>query len=127
MADKDALARQTRKAQLGLFKSEDMDEFINIDNPIALIDRWIVPPFSVLDARQGYWQERKRQWLSYGIKSELGRGDNLGDNGLLGESEQKGNVTDRHLRLLQVPEGRFLPDPVEQLLIGNPFGLQLGL
>jgi len=22
-----------------------------------------VPPFSVLDARQGYWQERKREWL----------------------------------------------------------------
>ena len=26
--------------------------------------RFIVPPFSVLDARQGYWQERKRAWLA---------------------------------------------------------------
>ena len=32
------------------------------------------PPFSVLSARDGWWQERKRQWLSLGIKSEVGRG-----------------------------------------------------
>jgi hypothetical protein len=29
----------------------------------SLRDSFIVPPFSVLDARQGYWQERKRRWL----------------------------------------------------------------
>lgn len=40
----------------------------------TLADRFLVPPFSVLDARQGYWQDRKRVWLSLGIKSELGRG-----------------------------------------------------
>jgi hypothetical protein len=33
------------------------------------------PPFSVLNARDGWWQERKRQWLALGIESELGRGD----------------------------------------------------
>jgi hypothetical protein len=36
----------------------------------SLADRFLVPPFSVLDARQGYWQERKRAWLSIGIRSE---------------------------------------------------------
>ena len=35
------------------------------------------PPFSVLSARDGWWQERKRQWLALGIKSELGRPENL--------------------------------------------------
>lgn len=40
----------------------------------TLSDRFLVPPFSVLDARQGYWQDRKRAWLSLGIESELGRG-----------------------------------------------------
>lgn len=40
----------------------------------TLAERFIVPPFSVLDARQGYWQERKRAWLDLGIQSELGRG-----------------------------------------------------
>jgi len=44
------------------------------DGHSTLFDRFIVPPFSVLDARQGYWQERKKAWLSLGIQSELGRG-----------------------------------------------------
>ena len=43
----------------------------------TLADRFLVPPFSVLDARQGYWQDRKRQWLALGIRSELGRPENL--------------------------------------------------
>jgi hypothetical protein len=42
---------------------------------MTLADRFGVPPFSVLDARQGYWQERKRAWLALGIQSELGRSD----------------------------------------------------
>ena len=35
---------------------------------------WDYPPFSVWNAREGWWQDRKRAWLSLGIKSELGRG-----------------------------------------------------
>lgn len=42
-----------------------------------LANKFMVPPFSVLNAREGFWQERKRQWLSLGIKSELGRGEDL--------------------------------------------------
>lgn len=42
-----------------------------------LKDRFIVPPFSILDSKQGYWRERVNMWKSIGIKSELGRGDNL--------------------------------------------------
>src|SRR5580700_1421009 len=41
----------------------------------TLVERFGVPPFSVLDARQGYWQDRKRAWIALGIKSELGRGE----------------------------------------------------
>ena len=40
----------------------------------TLAERFVVPPFSVLDARQGYWQERKRAWIALGIQSEVGRG-----------------------------------------------------
>ena len=43
----------------------------------SLAERFGVPPFSVLDARQGYWQERKRAWIALGIKSEVGRDGNL--------------------------------------------------
>ena len=56
----------------------------------TLFDRFIVPPFSILDARQGYWQDRKRAWLSLGIQSELGRGGGL----TLGDSPQ---VTEKGL------------------------------
>ncbi len=56
----------------------------------TLADRFVVPPFSVLDARQGYWQSRKRAWLELGIQSEIGRGENT-----LGFSE---GVNDRHAR-----------------------------
>ena len=31
--------------------------------PGALQERFVVPPFSVLDTRQGYWQDRKKAWL----------------------------------------------------------------
>mgnify|MGYP003593623388 FL=1 len=39
-----------------------------------LSDRFMIPPFTVLNAREGWWQNRKRAWLAIGIKSELGRG-----------------------------------------------------
>lgn len=42
-----------------------------------IADDFYFPPFSVLNAREGFWQERKRAWLAMGIKSELGRGVNL--------------------------------------------------
>ncbi|MFA5764585.1 MAG: hypothetical protein WC929_00365 [Bacilli bacterium] len=73
-----------------------------------LSEKFGLPPFSVFDARQGVWQDRKRWWISLGIQSELGRGENCMDmsihvaedglnyyrkrpelkNGLLGISEQ---------------------------------------
>jgi hypothetical protein len=42
-----------------------------------LADRFLIPPFSVLSARDGWWLERKRAWLALGIRSEEGRGANL--------------------------------------------------
>jgi tRNA G10 N-methylase Trm11 len=42
-----------------------------------LRDKFIEPPFSVLNTQSGSWQNRKRQWGKLGIKSEVGRGDNL--------------------------------------------------
>lgn len=41
----------------------------------SLAARFGVPPFTVLNAREGYWQDRKRAWLALGIQSELGRGE----------------------------------------------------
>lgn len=57
--------------------------------PGRLARTFVIPPFSVLNARDGVWQERKQMWLSLGIQSELGRGANLTADG--GSSGWAGN------------------------------------
>ena len=47
------------------------------DTKKTLRQQFLVPPFSVLDTRQGYWQDRKKQWKSIGIKSEEGRDNKM--------------------------------------------------
>lgn len=39
--------------------------------PVA--ERFTLPPFTILDARMGEWQDRKRAWASIGLRGELGR------------------------------------------------------
>lgn len=52
----------------------EFDLFGNkIEKDIILRDRFIEPPFSVLDTKSGMWQDRKRAWKNLGILSELGR------------------------------------------------------
>lgn len=53
---------------------DDYGEF----SGISLADRFLAPPFSVLDGRAGYWRARKRYWIEeVGIRSETGREANL--------------------------------------------------
>lgn len=85
--DRDLLAQELADLkELGIdleltgFESGELDDLLSIgDDPkrASLTDRFLVPPFSVLDARQAYWQQRKREWLDLGIDSEVGRGENL--------------------------------------------------
>lgn len=56
----------------GMFKMPGDQETIV---PRSLQERFVVPPFSVLDTRQGYWQERKKQWHSLGFDSQATRED----------------------------------------------------
>lgn len=44
-----------------------------IDTQGDLFDRYGVPPFSVLDTKQDYWQKRVKYWKTLGIQSEIGR------------------------------------------------------
>lgn len=82
------LLREVQAAEIGLlgtgFDDRALDALIAACAPAkdphvgpTLTDRFLVPPFSVLDARQGYWRKRKRQWIEVGIRSELGRGEKL--------------------------------------------------
>jgi hypothetical protein len=56
------------------FVLEPADKFQDENKPLNLSDRFLIPPFSVINAREGWWQARKKQWIAMGIKSELGRG-----------------------------------------------------
>lgn len=42
-----------------------------------LTNIFVVPPISVLDIRQKYWKDRKREWLQQNIHELNGRDDNL--------------------------------------------------
>ena len=50
---------------------------LGVERNLLLREKYIEPPFSVLDTKTGSWQQRKRKWIDLGIKSEVGRGDNL--------------------------------------------------
>lgn len=92
--DQEALELELRhlsEAQFDLsllgFDDADLESLIGDGGPptdpepeplrVSLADRFGVVPFSVLNAREGWWQDRKRAWLALGIKSEVGRGENL--------------------------------------------------
>lgn len=81
----------------------------------ALCDKYLVPPFSTFDTRQGYWQRRKREWKRI-ITSENGRGAGLLGNGLKALAEKsKMGLT-----------GTSIFDPVLCEVIYNWFGLTGG-
>jgi len=47
-----------------------------------LIEDYIVPPFTILDTKQGYWQKRKKEWEMQLGDSGDGRDDDLVSEGL---------------------------------------------
>ncbi len=86
----------------------EMDLFGDIIKPRAdsvLREKFIMPPFSVLSARDGEWQERKRKWLALGIRSEVGRGGSEADASFKSQGAQ---------RALQSGGGRHEPRPDER-------------
>lgn len=64
--------------------SGELFEFPDIFNPEgkhqSLASRFIIPPLSVFRVASGYWQDRKKAWLSLGIESEKGRDDGMMKN-----------------------------------------------
>lgn len=44
-----------------------------IQKDVILRDKFIEPPFSVIDTKKGEWQVRKNLWKRKGIRSEIGR------------------------------------------------------
>lgn len=78
-----------------------------------------IPPVSVFDTKQGYWQKRKKEWKEAGLQSGEGRNDDLigGGNGLKALAQKNGmNLT-----------GTSIFDPVLCEIIYNWFSPQDGI
>lgn len=65
------------KSTFSPFGNDLFGEAITQSKTSTVAKRFLVPPFSVLSARDGDWQERKRAWESMGIKGEIGRDGKL--------------------------------------------------
>jgi DNA modification methylase len=102
-----------------LFRQDELDELIaQVDEAgdsiggadverMSLAERFLIPPFSVLDARQGYWQNRKSAWLALGIQSELGRG--ITEDSQNDSSDYGAYNPDMGRRANATPGGSLLP------------------
>jgi len=53
-------------------ENKDLFGEVVVTNPL-LRERFIEPPFSILDTKSGNWQRRKKLWKLIGMKSEVGR------------------------------------------------------
>lgn len=82
-----------------------------------LCKKFLVPPFSTLDTKQGYWQSRKREWKAIGLQSDAGRANDLLGNGGLKQLAEKYN---------QNLTGTSIFDPVLCEVIYNWFCVQGG-
>lgn len=71
--------------ELAIYGKDMFGEPIQQPSQGKIADDFTLPPFSVLNAREGFWQDRKRAWIALGIKSEVGRGSNT--LGLSAEAE----------------------------------------
>lgn len=96
--DMDMLANEWSDMPLDDWGINLPDDWLNHDDEdgepeqelASLAERFVVPPFSILDTKQGYWQSRKRAWIATGIKSELGRGGEDGKGSIGGNGASLG-------------------------------------
>ena len=79
----------------------------------TLNERFVVPPFSVLDTKQGYWSDRKKIWK-----------DRINDNG----ESREGTLskTDTPNLINAINNGVSLLDPVLSEIIVSWFGIENG-
>lgn len=65
--------------EVGFAENEIKREIFQSGNEVSrkLIDDYIIPPFSIFDAKQGYWQDRKKTWIAQIGDSTIGRPEDL--------------------------------------------------
>ena len=92
------------------FNEEKEQEKNTQEKHAKLSDKFIVPPFTILDSRQGYWQDRKRYWRSL-----------IGDNG----ESREGTLAENSI-MSEMNNGVSLLDPVLSELVNLWFGIPNG-
>ena len=125
------------------FREEKVSVTATQQNEGGLSARFIVPPFSVLDTRQGYWQERKKLWnerigdqgesrtntlrTSMSVDDPSYYRQKTGAEKLAGRKLTKEEFErDYYVRRTNMPAGVSLLDPVLSELVVHWFGIQGG-
>lgn len=108
---------------------DDDDDGGGEGGSVALADKFMIPPFSVLNAREGWWQDRKRKWISLGIRSEEGR-SNSNDGG--GSTFVKGRASgekmdDASKKIIDAGNTTSIFDPVLCELVYRWFSPEGGM
>lgn len=75
-------------------ESED-DAAAQLTASKTLAEPFIIPPYSVLDTRKTYWQNRRRAWLDLGIRGEVGRSASLRKYSDEDSDQQRGDAIDQ--------------------------------
>lgn len=105
-ADWDAEQLEDWGLDIPNFEIDEEDKTVEAHS--KLTDKFIVPPFSILDTRKGYWQERKQYWKQL-----------IGDKG-----ESRENVLAKGSIMESINNGVSILDPVLAELINLWFGLE---
>lgn len=92
-----------------------------------LAETFIIPPFSVLDTRQGYWMDRKKAWKKVlGDTSKSREGVLSGEGGMIDQYNNGASIFDPVLAEILVkwfcPEGGKIIDPFAGGIMGQISG-----
>lgn len=96
----------------------DLDEEVGQakEEHAKLTDKFLIPPFSVIDTRQGYWQDRKRKWNALIGDEGESREDTLGmtllTTNMYGKTGIK-NVSILDACLAEITNLWFLPNKID--------------
>lgn len=63
---------------------------LNKEKQTSLSDKYIIPPISIFDTRQGYWKKRKKFWDEIGLYSDNGRSNVLSNKCKVKDGSQTG-------------------------------------
>jgi len=94
---------ETLLSEVG-FGIKELEDIFNIDsenlgNSGKLFDNFIIPPFSIFDTRQGYWQERKQKWFDLNLFSDNSRKNIKSSGSLSGSIPNFYSIKNRYEKL----------------------------